>query len=311
MKTVKIPHIYAHYALYQLMYGRELDTKVFEAIHSGVAAEHFFLNSMKKKGELNILELFAGRSEHKQFFMQSCKVPVNKYDCLDNQPDAIVPGVVLGDAVTSKYPGNYNFIIAHYYSLSSCITSRSELVALFKNIYKNLRSNGKEGGFFFHLSPNGYQSALLNVGEPVKQFDFYIPIGHPIRALYGIDPYERDCVVVSDILRDYNRVTCINADRIKNTTLVVKGKVKVKFVIENPFLFRYWSEPEVVDIALEAGFTGFEFYNNSMTDTNDLIPKRSTLANVMKYPDIPVDDGTLEDGDSLESLMTTDMMVML
>jgi len=314
MKTLEFKSMYEIYPLYQIMYGRDIDTKAYEALNASIAAEHFWINEMKKKGSLRVLELFAGKSEHKQYFMQSCTVPIELYDCLDNQPEVIGGDVVFGDAIESIYPKKYNFIIAHYYSLDTCTIYRDKLIGLMRNVYGNLSNfkRNKSGAFFFHLSSDGYRNALLNVGEPIKGFKYFVPPAHPLRTMFNVDPYDTTCHVQADTKREYNRITCINYDFVSNTKLMVRGKAVAQFSFDEPFCHRFWSEPEVVDIALDAGFKKIEFYNNGVSSGHDILTSnRTTLPNSMKYPNIPYDDDSYEDGGALENYMTTDMMVIL
>ena len=317
MKTVSLDHAYDFYPLYQLTYGRQVDVKAFEALNASVAADNFWSSNLRttKTGlgpALRILELFAGVSEHKALFESISRLPIQKYDALDINHTIKSPHVMIGDALTADYPG-YNFIMAHYYSLATCTDSRAALQALFNNVHRNLTSAKKRkkgsAAFYFHLGHDGYTNALLNVGVPVKNFELFVPYGHDLRKAFNLDRYD-DCTLTYDTLREYNRVTSLNTDWVKNIKLRIKGVPVVEFKIAQPFVSRFWSEPEVVDIAKEAGFTGFHFYHFGTDSRGDVAEaSRFQLHAVVKHPNTPDDDGTYDDGETLDAFKATHMMV--
>lgn len=324
MKTVKLEHVYECYPIYSLLYGRDIDAKAFEAVNACIAAEHFWMDRLNQKSKLSILEMFAGISEHKNFFLQSCKAPISRYACLDNQPGVANDDVVIGDAITDEYPGSFNFLIAYYYSLATCIYdanyihSRESMVKFLRNVQHNLtltkgttkRSGKPKGGFYFNLSSNGYFNALANIGTPIKKFEYHVPICHPIRKMFGIDAYAKSVMLTADTKRTYDRMLSTNYDYLENVQLWVGNKVVAKFKIARPFSHRFWSETEIVDIAKEVGFTDIVFYNNMVASGEDLISSHSTLKPLIKYPDIPYLDGEIDDGNAMENYMTSDMLLI-
>lgn len=318
----KLNHIYNCYPLYQLMYGRDFDSKCFESINAAVAAEFYWHRILKMKTPLNVMELFSGVSEHRPYFLQSCKAKIDRYDCLDNEPSVGNDYVKVGDAITDYYGGGYNFLIAHYYSLCTCIFgsdyvhSRQKMVEFFANVKRNIqhpafsnKPTPNKGAFYFNLSANGYVNSLLNVGEIIKGFYYHIPLDHSMRKLLKIDPYI-NCSLTATTHRTYDRLTCTNYDWISDVFVRVNGVKIVEFKVERPFTHRFWAETEIVDVLHEVGCDDVMFYNNIITSGDDMLSDHIRLPRIIKYPNIPLADGDIEEGTALSNYMTTDMMVL-
>jgi hypothetical protein len=314
MKTIKLRHVYDYYPLYQLMYGRDQDVKMFEAINASIAAEDFFIANHKRP--LRILELFAGHSEHMPHFLQVCHAPIECYSCLDNQPHAKAHDVIVADAITGDYPG-FNLILAHYFSISTAVYherkvngsktfvhDRQALVTFFKNVHRNLTTKPLQGkrAFWFHLSDNGALNALLEGSSPPAiNWNYGIPRGHVIRRDFHLDAFT-PATLQATTHRIYDRRTSTVVDQLSNIALKSGGKILVKFTVTEPFRSRYWSETEITDVMYETGFKDLTYYANHQEADHDATHLK--LPSVVEY-DEDVETETLDD---VSKLLATDIM---
>lgn len=279
-----ISSIYDDYDLYSIVLGRDKDTKSFEALNSVIAAERLIAlrTPSQQKIPLRVIELFSGRSEHRSYFLDYSEFDVDVYDGLDNA-SGTEGDVKYADAVTAEFNG-YDLAIAHFYSLgcpivkgATCI-DRKDVVKHLSNVARNLNSLPYTCGYYIHLGDTGLGNTLnqvLTVADEVSVDEQNIRPNHPIRKRFDIPAYDPlKLRIESSVKFDrwtrtlstrYSRITLLHntSTHHKDMTFVHKLERQVHcWEIVEPFVFRTWSEDEMVDMLHEAGFRNALFFHN-------------------------------------------------
>lgn len=281
--TKEVNHIYEAYNLYGVTYSRNPSYKLGEAL--GVLSFMSYLKAMDplEFSSFRVLELMAGKnSEHRKFVLDNADhfkdICIEKYSYLDNiksdeakekDPNKLSSG----DILELDAPG-FNFIMALFYSASgvmdlsgkhSSLHARSVCKQLYISVYNNL----PDGGVFYLDYPmNGYYSSMgIISGE--HECTYSIPEFHPLRQEFNIPAgrvafakltltitYDRLSSTVYENFVKPVRIYYVEHNDPDNQILV--GKVKVR----EPLSQRYFGEPELTDMALEAGFSQILFLKN-------------------------------------------------
>ena len=157
---MKINHVYEFYPLYLALYGRPHHTKAYDSLTACIAVERWAYTQEITK--LNVLELFAGKSEHKEHFEAQFAMPerLAKYQTLDLHADPSTE-VIKGDALTYDYK-QHNVVFAFYYSLGTTfiqghVDPRQKLDEFTSNLYRTMPSDSCA---FFHISDGNQKDAM-------------------------------------------------------------------------------------------------------------------------------------------------------
>lgn len=214
----------------------------------------------------NILEILAGRGDHQPLYPPLEPFKIGKYLNLDIR-DHTSPDFVQGDATTYKAPPqlNINLIIGFFFTASTItdengVHSRKVLLDLFKNAKANLP---KGGGFAIDFSPGGYQTSMECVEPADTHYQADVEEGAELRALCKV-PDGVPCVLSYMRRVEYDRNTSTVYDYFPYPFEIWAGGEKYAEIrIKTPLTQRYISEPELVDIAHEAGFDEIQLFNFS------------------------------------------------
>lgn len=276
-KTLVIDHIYDFYELYTLMYSRSAPWKSAEAMGLSYAMTQAAIRSRERlsnsqpafnfeKEGFTVLEAFSGRGEHLPHLRLPTDLKLNNYfnnDIRDH--GGACTGFVQGDALTTDFSAyGINFACALFYSMSSLHDEngshdRKFLIRLFKNMYDSLPVGGC---FFVDFCPDGYRMSLaLEATNDDAPAEIVIEPDDDLRKVLNI-PYHADCYLKYKKHPKYNRATATCSDYFKGPVQVIADdKVVCSVSIKHPMTQRYYSEAELTDIAREAGFKEFMFFN--------------------------------------------------
>lgn len=260
IRSKTIEHIYDDYNLYSATYSRNPSYKMGEALGALFTMHELQRRDPVAFKSFNVLEILGGHSEH-QHYMNMFKgdLDIANYKFLDAVPGA--SDVIVGDVLYTKFSDMFsaNFAVGFFFSASSVMDlrgthrslhARSVLLALYKNIYENLPA---AGAFMLDFVNNGYENALFAT-ESTEDEEFEVSFFHPLRKEYGIPPWGA-CMVKMTRKVNYDRLTGMNMDYFTvPATIEHEGKVYGRITIKQPMTQRYFSETELIDIALDAGF---------------------------------------------------------
>lgn len=328
-KGTQLDHIYDDYGLYSLYYSREFDVKAFEALNAIVAASDFYHRYLKREkvSGLRILELFAGRSEHKDFFVNNCGLPIETYSCLDNAKHLKTnpePGVVYGDALHMSKLGNtnYNLMLSFFHSLNGPIDlkaseiDRKTVLLHLKNAASILK-RAEIGAYFLHLGNPGLGPIAEQVSslddEEVVTTTMYVHAGHRLRTQYKVAPSDTmfvEFVTSSEYRRSASTMyTKFKTIRVMSSSPTGRNpKVLNWITVRTPFIFRTWSENEMIDMMREAGFTDFLFYHNNK-DSYTSNAERIELEAVIKSVDLTESD--LKSPEQMSAFTSTEILAII
>lgn len=282
-KTLVVNHIYECYPLYFTLFGRSRHVKVYDAMTAVIAFENWRHERGIKK--LKVLELFAGQSEHKEHFIGQFSDPavIQRYDCLDLHITDPAAGVVQGDALTFDYR-EYNAVLAFYFSLAATFVQdqtkhpRRQLDAFTRQAASTLK---KGSAFFLHLGQLDHVGSLAHpVKDEVEEIDLWP--GHPLLCHFGVA--DDSGTVTLEKETSYDRYTGCTYDHFKRIELRTSRRLIAKISIKDPFVQRFWTEPEVVDSLMLAGFSDIDFYHNELTYEDGPYER---LSRTLRYPDCP------------------------
>lgn len=279
----RINHLYDFYELYSALYSREYSWKAAEARGMSFVMAHTAVRSKKllaqgkaainfEKEGFNVLEIFAGRGEHEKHLKLPPELKITRYTHNDlRDHSAECPNFVQGDATTTKFDFGQNFIAALFYTMSSVHDdhgshNRQLMVKLFKNAYDNLPPGG---AFYFDFCSGGYAMSLAvdATDEEDEETEVVVEPDSALRLALGI-PYHIGCKIQYRKRSVYDRTTATCIDHFVTPISVIAGARTVATIhIKEPMTQRYYSEPELVDIAREAGFTDFLFFNLDYSDS--------------------------------------------
>lgn len=273
-------HVYETPAVYSAIYGRQHGYKMGEAQAYAHILEKSRPASASKK--MTVLELLAGdTSKHRDYFMSlySFSSQIDKYLSMD--------GIANGDFDIIRDPLGHKFdvALAYFYS-ANCIVdmknggrvTREGTVRALKNVFDHL----KPGGLFILDSvSDGYSvSTCLDssvTGEILKTahyVDYGSELGIDLRKRgLKFDPQDR--VELHARTRSYyDHASSNSIDDLQSVTCFLNDKPVFKVGYTVPFCIRYFSEPELLDMAREAGFTACDlwFCEYSNADFKQLEP---------------------------------------
>ncbi|QJT70813.1 hypothetical protein GR7B_00015 [Vibrio phage vB_VcorM_GR7B] len=256
--NIELQSIYDIYPLYKAVYGRPQfyksydNWKLLQAMdtYSGVSGKDFGANL---KG-LNILETFAGQSEHKDDFLRECPFPINSYRTMDIHGDG--RDVWKGDACLDTYPDNADIIVAHYHSLPCILpkdgyTSRQLIVEMFKRVHEALTKSG--GIFFLHVGdPDASEG--INDFAANNMLQHYIPQFSPLRSAFKEHQFGLQENLLLEFYEDsyYDLVRCTQISTIRAD--LIGDDVTLNITIKDKWEQRMWAYWEIMDCAVEAGF---------------------------------------------------------
>lgn len=266
--TKNLTHLYESVGLYDAIYNRHLGYKMGEA--GGFAK---VLESLENRPK-SILELYAsGNSRHKDFFKLQYHYwsEIETYMGLDLFLKGD-PNVICADVGTGDYGRKFDSIFAFYYGASSAVdpnNSEANITMeytskIFSNVLKHLEPGGT---FVMDACTDGYNVALgaiCDEDEDMRVDEVEIELGDSLRyevAAEGIEIRDTDTVELkTKVKHHYDRMTANNVDTFKYAKVLVNGKTVLRFKIEKPFCQRYFSEPEIVQMLLGAGFADIDFW---------------------------------------------------
>lgn len=282
MAEQRINHLYDFYELYGALYSREYPWKAAEGRGLGFAMAHAAVRSKKLLAQgkpalnfevegFNLMEIFSGRGEHHMHMKLPEALKINSYQHNDMRDHSeVCPDFIQGDSTTTTFEGR-NFIAALFYSMSSLHDEhgnhdRKLLLKLFKNMYDNLPAGG---AFFADFCSDGYNMSLAVDDSDSEDFtEVSVDSDSPIRTALNI-PYHVQCTISYKKRSVYNRVTATCSDFFTTPITVTAGSRTVAEVyVQEPMTQRYFSEPELIDIAKEAGFTDFMFFSLDYSDAD-------------------------------------------
>lgn len=262
--SLKVNHVYELYPLYLAMYGRPRHTKAYDSLTACIAVERWaYANEITK---LNVLELFAGKSEHREHFEAQFAMPerLSKYQTLDLHADPSTE-VIKGNALNYDFKP-HNVVLAFYYSLGTTfiqgqVDPRQKLDEFTANLYQ---TTPKHSCAFFHISDGNQKDAMNYVCHSHDGTEYPLFINHPLLHTFGLHGHPGMLRVWGH--KTYDRLTSNTYEHIKVAKVydahgTLLGDIKVK----EPFVQRFWTEPEIVDSFRVAGFKNFDFYNNDLS----------------------------------------------
>lgn len=273
VRNKKVDHIYHDYNLYAATYSRTPSYKLGEALGALFVMNELQNISPKDFSSFRVLEILAGQSEHKQFLFDHANVHVQDYKYLDSEGDPS-QGVIKGDVLTTDLKVyDFNFIIGYFFSASSVmdlngdhrsVHARSVLWTLFENMYRSLP---EVGAFVLDFAVNGYENAL-NATKGTEEETFPVPFFHGLRKEYGIPPHGK-CEVILNRKAVYDRMTSTVTDYFTKPVLIqYAGETVARVHVKEAMSQRYFSETELVDIALDAGFTKLLICKNDYVEND-------------------------------------------
>jgi len=281
VRNKKVEHIYHDYNLYAATYSRTPSYKLGEALSVLFTMNELKHLDPKRFNSCSVLEILAGRSEHRKFINDYANVKIESYRYLDSDGSADDRAVVRSDALSVDLKAlniDVNFIVGFFFSASSVmdlngshrsVHARSVVAQLFKNMYDNLPD---VGAFSLDFAVNGYENGLYAT-KGTEEETFPVPFFHALRAEYGL-PAHGTCEVVLNRKAVYDRLTSTVTDSFTKPVLInyngeTVGRVHVKEAMSQ----RYFSESELTDMALDAGFSKILLLKNDyMENTYDILP---------------------------------------
>lgn len=280
MKTLKIEHFYKNYPFYKIVYGREYEQKAIEVAKFSSALDIWKANVIKKNFPIHILEAFAGKSEHKQFWKNYKQHDIKSYLSMDIEKNDD-PNVIQGDIKTCKLPDNINAVFAYYYSMHFVtdeygMHTREAMVRMFNNVYKGLKANKKKhklpSFFAVHLDITDTKDYIMSkmVEPSVTDFAFPVPINSPLWEYYNANPYKDRLVYVTDLKREYDWLTQTTIETYSKGRMFLNDKLIQRIIIEKPFTYRPWTADNIIEIGISAGFKVMMFNSDTENFYSDI-----------------------------------------
>lgn len=282
MERLTVNHLFEVYELYQELYGRAPGWKTAESDAMSFAMACLASRSKKQKmlnkphidfaaEGFTVLEVFSGRGEHYKHLNLPDELKLNKYHHLDMvDHSAAAPDFVLGNVMDVDLKDlNLNCIVAPFYSVSTVFDeayrhTRANLLKWFSSMRRSLREGG---GLFIDYAPNGYNQGLYaaSADDAAAQKLEILP-NRPLRRRFSI-PYDVKCTVELSQKAWYDRMTATFYEQFSCPISVNAGSQTVAQVtVRQPLTQRYFTEPELVDVALETGFRDILFFCNDYSD---------------------------------------------
>lgn len=246
-------HIYDAPEIYDALYNRSLGHKVNEAI--------CFADVTMQMGKApkTVLELFSGsKSSHREAYLNRFK-EIAGYEPHYLGADWFASeGNIKIDDITGPW-GNttYDVVQAFYYSASSIVSesgyiTRDYTQQVINNAYKHLN----EGGLFLlDACISGFDVANSRSDKGVVEMSHPVAFGNllwrQLNAKYPPDNWvlEYSCDTY------YDRLTANNVEVYTDMRVLDSaGNVLERWEFELPFCQRYFSEPEIIDMMMDAGF---------------------------------------------------------
>ena len=257
---IAVRHIYETPEVYDLIYGRNNGYKLGEAY-----AFAYVLQRSKLEPK-SMLELFSGVSSyHKRHFLDyyaqsGQKAPA--YFCMDAAASDEDGTIHVQDAVEEDWGKTFDAVTAHFFSASSIVNFQDGLVKrahttkLFANVWAHLN---KGGVFLLDSCADGYISGTQYTDELrrgiVREYSAD-PNSKLVESLKGKHKLKPNDWVTLKVTMDchYDRATSNNIDVFKKVEAYINDKKVRTYSYELPFCQRYFSEPELRDMLVEAGF---------------------------------------------------------
>lgn len=264
--TKELNHLYESVGLYDAFYNRSMGFKMNEA-----KAFATVLESLEQRPR-SILELFANTgSRHKLFFeMQYNYISeIERYKGLDGiAPES--ESVIRADAGRDDFPESFDAIFAYFFSMSSIVDLTSDTghvtkeytMSVLRNVRKHLNENGV---FLIDSAIDGYTVSIDTVCDDPDKTIETIPLGHALR-----DELKEENIVIPDkaVVRavnhsvsKYDRMSANVEDHISRINIYVDKELVFRYHVKLPFCQRYFSEPEILDMLTEAGFSKVDFWS--------------------------------------------------
>lgn len=258
MKTIRANHLYEVPALYEITHGSTPTDRVNNVSGFMCAIEMW----MEKRNfsyttGLDVLELFSGNSEHKKYFLDQAKFKVGSYKCIDIVPQDSTD-VVVADVRKDKLP-KAHLIVGYYLSANSIMDdsykpTRKIMLETFRNIHASLKP---DGAFVLDFFPNGNSCLESLNADPEQVHDFRIPYFHSMRTLVKFPESGRELRLKYKSVETYDRKGLFCDETLSNILVYSPDNKKTvaRITLNLPLRQRYWTEPELVEIAKEVGFT--------------------------------------------------------
>ncbi|WYW02779.1 hypothetical protein Peetri_00191 [Pseudomonas phage vB_PpuM-Peetri] len=307
VKRLEISHIYDFYPLYQVMYGRGMETKAFEVSKFAKMVLDFEASTSTRR-KWDVLEPFSGISEHEHFFAAT-GLNIEHYTGMDIVVPEGATNVIQGDIITTPLPSHVNAVFAFYYSLQNVrdaktdMHTRAKLVEFFDNVLGHLQVNANKSRmpavFAFHLDqpeePNYYLTSRADVGG---EQSWIAPACGLLGQHLGCKPTDT-LEVKCNLDTWYNRIQCTAYDQAEDIQILVNGRVTATVDIKKPFTHRVWTEHEVIDILRGLDYKlDIRMYNGTLSNYDFVMTR---------LDDKPVPG----DEEANTNQMTTDMLVVV
>lgn len=248
-------HVYEEYDLYKIIYGREPEFKLFDvAVFSSIL--DYYQSLLERQIDFNILEPFAGKSEHKDFWKYFPQHSILSYKTMDIIPNDN-PDVICDDIKTATFI-DINLVVAYYYSLrfvkdENGNHSDQAMTQMFRNLYKNLAPT--KGACIFHI---GVPTNLL----PSTLVNIFVPFDSPLYKTYNKEPFKYELYIEGFMKTKYSHENKTYTDYL-DLTLVDSDENIVQKLDLAPFSYRQWEADEIIEIAKSQGFETIGF-NSTM-----------------------------------------------
>ena len=269
---VKLETAYDDFDLYSITLGQGLPAIYKEAFGFVLSLEMYMPKRCMSVDGVSVLEIMAGaNSTHSQYIQEIMKrwnFNLKSIRSLDSVSDD--PNVKKADVRTFELGETFDAIAGFYYALGAIIpTTRESAVAALRQSYKHLN---KGGLFFTTFLADAYHEIIEEQEDSVlsgEERTYDIPPSMTRwRNMLGI-PFNKDPLeLVGTMKETYDRRTGLISYHYHNFRVVSKhdDTVYIKFKIRRPITIRYWSEPEIADMAAEAGFPRDGIYFQSLDE---------------------------------------------
>ena len=294
-RTIKIEHLYHDYDLYSATFSRPPSYKLGEALSAVFTMHELQRISANGFSSFAIMEILAGRSEHKDNIRTwASNLDIRDYVLLDSECES--DECIKGDALDADFSQHdVNLIFGFFFSASSVVDlsgkhrdlhARTVVADLYKNMYRNLP---KIGAFSLDFASNGYIASLCSPeGEHTEVLD--VPFYSKLRATYGLPAWGK-CTVTMHRYATYDRLTSTTIYLFSKPIVIhYEGDVVARIQVKQPMTQRYFSEPELVDMALDAGFSRVMLLKNNYAENDfEVLPRFISLADdeLLDNDDVP------------------------
>lgn len=261
--TVNARHIYDVPEVYDTIYYR---TKGYKTDEAAIFA---YIMQREKPDAKEFVEFFSGEnSKHRQQFLDEYAFSDGAtYFGTDGARIEDNGGVGYSDTtiytddlVAADLGREFDAVLGYFFSLQCVVdfntgyVTRERTVQMLKNALRHL----KPGGLLLMDShADGFNTATkaTYLDYTRRWVDYNSHLSRLLREKYGYDIKPTDDIeMVSDVDHWYDRTNGNSVDLFKDVVVVRGDEELLRYKIELPMCVRYFSEPEIRDMLIEAGF---------------------------------------------------------